>query len=183
MNLRAVNDSAATIPVGGNINRARQIVLVILAALIALVLAARIRYSGKPATVLPAESCNPDLWNHVYDRERLHVIQPCTAVVGRVIFIHYNADGDAHIALDPDNKSVLNLVNAMHGHRTLIVEAVCDHPPASVNTDALAVCKDFRSAITIPKEGDRVRVTGAYVTDRDNGWNEIHPATRIEVLR
>jgi hypothetical protein len=26
-------------------------------------------------------------------------------------------------------------------------------------------------------------VTGAYVTDRDNGWNEIHPVTRIEVLR
>jgi hypothetical protein len=24
---------------------------------------------------------------------------------------------------------------------------------------------------------------GAYVTDRENGWNELHPVTRIETLR
>lgn len=148
----------------------------------ALSLIARIRYPGKPLIVLPAENCSSDLWNHVYDKGRLHIIQQCTAVDGRVVFIHYNADGDVHIALDPEDKSVLNLVNAMHAHRQLVVEAICDHPPSPMNSYAQAACKDFRSAITIPKVGDRIRVTGSYVTDRDNGWNEIHPATRIEVL-
>jgi hypothetical protein len=36
--------------------------------------------------------------------------------------------------------------------------------------------------VAIPNVGDRVRVTGAYVTDRDNGWREIHPVTRIEKI-
>jgi hypothetical protein len=37
--------------------------------------------------------------------------------------------------------------------------------------------------IEIPKEGDRVRVIGAWVTDGETlGWNEIHPAWQIEVL-
>jgi hypothetical protein len=47
---------------------------------------------------------------------------------------------------------------------------------------AKAPCSGFHPQITIPGVGDRVRVTGAYVTDRDNGWNEIHPVMRIELL-
>jgi hypothetical protein len=37
--------------------------------------------------------------------------------------------------------------------------------------------------IEIPEDGDRVRVVGAWVTDEDaGGWNEIHPAWKVEVL-
>ena len=40
------------------------------------------------------------------------------------------------------------------------------------------------SLIQIPEEGDRVRVVGAWVTDKAfNGWNEIHPVWQIEVLK
>ena len=39
------------------------------------------------------------------------------------------------------------------------------------------------SMIEIPEDGDRVRVVGAWVTDEGaGGWNEIHPAWKVEVL-
>ena len=158
-----------------------RIILLVLIAVILLFVMAKIRYSGTVPVHLPAESCNRDLWNHVYEKDRLRIIQECTAVEGTVDSVHHNADGDVHIGLDPENKSVLNLVNVMHAHRKLVVEIVCDHPPSG--SDARAACRDFHSQTTIPNVGDRIRVTGAYVTDRENGWNEVHPVTRIEILR
>src|SRR5205085_8911623 len=159
------------------LNRVSRIILVVLIAVIILFLLARIRYSGTAPGNLQDESCNRDLWNYVYEKDRLRIIQECVAVEGSVVSLHRNSDGDVHIGLDPENKSVLNLVNVMHAHRKLVVEIICDHPPSE--SDALAACGDFHSQTTIPKVGDRVRVTGAYVTDRDNGWNEVHPVTRI----
>jgi hypothetical protein len=156
--------------------------LVVLVALIAiLVIAIKTRYAGMAPVKLQADACDSELWKHVYDKERLQVIEECTAVEGRVSDLHRNSDGDLHITLDPDSKSVLNLVNLMHGHGKLVVEAICDHAPSAPR--AKAACEGFHSQITIPKAGDRVRVTGSYVTDRDNGWNEVHPVSRIEVLR
>ena len=162
-------------------SRGSRIILAFLVVLIALLLAVKLRYSGTAPVKLQADRCNPDLWKHVYEKERLKVIEPCTAVQGRVVSVHRNADGDLHISLDPENKSVLNLVNVMHGHRKLVVELICDHPAAESN--AQAACRDFHPQMPIPNIGDRVRITGAYVTDRDNGWNEIHPVTQIEILR
>lgn len=129
---------------------------------------------------LPAADCKADLWKHVYSPERLGVIEPCTVVDGRVVSVHRAVDGDLHIGLDPDQKSILNLKNVMHAQRHLIVEVVCDHP--SVKNQAGPACEGFASTITAPNIGDHVRVTGSYVTDRDNGWNEIHPVTHIETL-
>lgn len=153
----------------------------VLVALGALFSMAALRYSGKATVRLAAGNCKADLWQHVYDAKRLRVIEPCTAVVGRVVSLHRGADGDLHIALDPEDKSVLNLLNAMHLHGELVVEVICEHAPA--DRDAAAACAAFTSRVAIPEIGDRVRVTGAYVTDRDNGWNELHPVTRIEALR
>ena len=157
-----------------------RIALGVLLALIALFIAARLRYPGKAAVKLPPADCNADLWKHVYSPERLGVIEACTAVEGRVVSLHQAKDGDLHIALDPDHKSVLNLINLVHGKGKLAVEVVCDHPAA--NQKAASACAGFASPVTAPRVGDRVRITGAYVTDRDDGWNEIHPVTRIEVL-
>ena len=143
--------------------------------LLAVIVAARLYYSGSAPVKLPAAQCDASLWTHVYDKERLQVLEPCTAVEGRVVSIHHNQDGDVHIALDPDDKHVLNLINATHTRRTLVVEIICER--------AQPACGSYRSPVPVPKAGDRVRVTGAYVTDRDNGWNEVHPVTRIDRLR
>lgn len=159
----------------------RRITLGVLLALIGLFVAAKLRYAGTATVKLPAADCNADLWKHVYVPERLRVIEACTAVDGRVVSVHRASDGDLHIGLDPEQKSTLNLMNVMHARRHLVVEAVCDHPPG--DGEAAAACAAFTSRITAPGVGDRIRVTGTYVTDRDNGWNEIHPVTRIETLR
>jgi hypothetical protein len=148
--------------------------------LLALFFAAKFRYPGTAPIKLPASKCSADLWKHVYQPERLKVIEPCTAVEGRVALVHKAMDGDLHIGLEPDQKSVLNLINVTHADRQLVVEAVCDHP--SLKNQAGPWCNGFTSTVIAPAVGDRVRVVGAYVTDTDNGWNEIHPVTRIEVL-
>jgi len=138
------------------------------------------RYSGGPPVRLASSRCDVSLWQHVYERERLQVIEECTAVEGRVVKLHEAEDGDLHIALDPDDKSVLNLLNAVHAKGTLVVEVVCRH--SATGSTEQAACRDYQSTVLIPRAGDRVRVTGAYVTDRDNGWREIHPVSQIEVL-
>jgi hypothetical protein len=140
---------------------------------------ARLRYSGTAPVKLSAGNCDASLWMHVSDKDRLRIIEPCTAVEGRVVTTHRALDGDLHIGLDPDDKHVLNLINATHGRGELVVEIICEHAPAKAAEQA--ACGSYRSTATIPKAGDRVRVTGAYVTDRDNGWNEVHPVTRIEI--
>jgi hypothetical protein len=163
------------------LSRISRITLAVLVALIALFLMARLRYAGNAPVKLQAAYCDPDLWKHVNEKERLHVVEECTAVEGRVVSLNRASDGDLHIALNPEHKSVLNLVNVMHAHGELVVEVICEHTPADAG-DKVA-CGAFHPQITIPNVGDRVRVTGAYVTDRDNGWNEVHPVTRIEILR
>ena len=151
--------------------------IVVLAAV--LVVASR-RYTGKVTVKLPAADCSADLWKHVYKPDRLRVIEACTAAEGRIVSVHRAQDGDLHIGLDPDQKSVLNLLNVIHAQRTLILEAVCDHP--TTNNEPIAACAGFTSPIVVPKIGDHIRATGSYVTDRENGWNEIHPVSKIEIL-
>jgi hypothetical protein len=158
-----------------------RVLLAVVLALLGLFVAARLRYPGKAPVKLPAAECDAGLWKHVYQPERLRVIEACTAVEGRVASVHRAADGDLHIGLVPDEKSVLNLINVAHAQRRLVVEAVCDHP--TTKPAPASACAGFTSSITAPAVGDLVRVTGSYVTDRDDGWNEVHPVTRIEVLR
>ena len=162
-------------------SRISRITLVVLVALIALFLMARLRYPGRSPVKLRPENCDANLWKHVHEKERLHVVEECTAVEGRVVSLDRASDGDLHITLDPVHKSVLSLVNVIHAHGELVVEVICEHAPADAGDKG--ACGDFHSQITIPNVGDRVRVTGAYVTDRDNGWNEVHPVTGIEILR
>jgi len=156
-------------------------VILILAALAGVTLAAMARYRGKAPVKLPPENCDAALWRRVYLPDRLKVIEACTAVEGRVVSVERASDGDVHIALDPDQPSVLNLMNATHSRGHLVVEIICEHPPSG--DAAKAACAGFTQTVTVPHVGDRIRVTGAYVTDRENHWNEVHPVTRIEILR
>ena len=154
--------------------------LAALAVLAAVFLGVRMRYPGKAPVRLPAGNCDAGLWNHVYRPERLQVIEACTVVEGRVISVEPDADGDLHIALDPDERSVLNLVNVVHGGRHLVVEIICEHK--ATRPMAIGACAGYKSGVTTPQVGQRIRVTGAYVTDRATRWREVHPVTRIEIL-
>jgi len=158
-----------------------RIALGVLLTLVALFMAARLLYAGKATVKLPVADCNADLWKHVYSPQRLAVVEACTAVEGRVVSVHRAADGDLHIGLDPEQKSTLNLINVMHAQRHLVVEVVCDHSPR--DEEAAGACAGYTSQIAAPRTGDRVRITGSYVTDRDNGWNEIHPVSRIDSIQ
>ena len=141
-------------------SRRSQLVLGFFAFLIVLLVAAKLRYPGRAPISLPAASCSADLWLRTYESARLRLIEPCTAVSGRVVSVHpFNTDGDVHIALVPDDRTVLNLMNATHGRRMLIAEIVCDHPP--IDPHATSACAGFHSDLAIPKVGDRVRITGA----------------------
>jgi hypothetical protein len=72
--------------------RTGRIAPIVLVALIAVVIGTKIVYAGKAPLKLPLESCDRLLWNHVNHKERLRVIEECTAVEGRVVSLHRAAD-------------------------------------------------------------------------------------------
>ncbi len=161
---------------------ARQIVILLALAVVAIlnVLAPRMR-PGKSPPAIAAENCNAALWQHVYERERLRIIVPCTTVEGRVAKVERANDGDVDFHLEVADKSLLNPQNLLHTSDDLIVEIVCGAPTTAPVPSA--ICAGYSSAIAVPKPGDRVIVTGAYVSDEDHGgWREIHPVSRIELL-
>ena len=96
----------------------------------------------------------------VYHPSRLRVKSRCRVVVGtvrKVVFELY--EGDVHIDLQPDDRSLLSAGNDRIGGN-LVVELI----PFD------------RSRVAVPDEGARVEVVGPWVEDDQHGWNEIHPA-------
>src|SRR5207244_1704502 len=70
-------------------------------------------------------ACDEALWSHVYERARLRVLAPCRSVTGRIQAVRIQTDGDYHIQLVPDDRSVLNLANVEQQDGALIIEAIC----------------------------------------------------------
>jgi hypothetical protein len=136
------------------------------------------------AKAVAATGCDQELWNHVYRKTRLHVVEGCIAITGVVRHIKREADGDDHIQLtvDPEFAKLLNERNKTAQGNTLILEPVCQGPTSQ--PDAHAACRDFHSPVEIPKAGEKVRVVGSYVLDTEpgNGWMEIHPVSTIAPL-
>jgi hypothetical protein len=164
-----------------NIMRPRNIALLIIVAAVIGALVFWLAPHGNPPVHLAAENCDAALWSHTYLPERLKVLDACVAVEGEVRQMHSESDGDMHIRLRVDEKRALNYVNRLHLNGDIVVEAVCEHAPKG--EAATAACAGYESHVSIPHVGDRVRVTGSWVVDRENGWTEIHPVTLIEVLR
>jgi hypothetical protein len=133
------------------------------------------------AKAAAATGCDAELWNHVYLKTRLHIVESCIAVTGMIRHIKRESDGDDHIqlAVDPEFSKLLNERNKTAQGDTLILEPICQH--AVVQADAQAACRDFHSPVNVPKAGDKVRVVGSYVLDKATGWMEIHPVSSIEV--
>ena len=64
-------------------SRISTITLAALVALIAFYLVARHRYAGRAPVKLQAENCDRGLWKHIGEKEKLHIVEECTAVDGR----------------------------------------------------------------------------------------------------
>jgi hypothetical protein len=129
-----------------------------------------------------ATGCDASLWNHVYNPSRLHKLNPCIAVTGRVTLSLADDDGDQHflLMLDPGQGNLLTKRNAKKKSGFLVVEIVCANPVKLKKVKH--ACAGYTNPIAIPSVGEHVRVTGTHVIDSHNGWAEIHPVSRIEKL-
>ena len=129
-----------------------------------------------------AGGCDASLWNHVYDPTRLHQLVSCLSVTGVIDESDVDSDGDQHmlLKLDPGQDSLVNKRNQKKKGGDLVIEIVCANPTKMKK--AKRACADYSNAIPIPALGQHVRVTGTYVFDSHNGWNEIHPVSKVERL-
>ncbi len=158
----------------------KRLLVVLVGAVVALILVWWLRRLTTPPGVQQVQ-CDSSLWQHVYHPRRLHVIQACMTVEGTVESVQAEADGDYHIRLNVDDNSLLNETNLRRQHGNLVIETICMNPVSQA--DAVEACRGFAQNVPVPSRGERVRVTGAFVTDLDHGWNEIHPVTSVEILR
>jgi hypothetical protein len=121
-----------------------------------------------------------EAWNHVYRPERLQIRASCVAAAGTITNIRTEPDGDLHVllALDPGQDALLNEENTARQHGELVAELICVR---SVRQPAAAVeaCTGWENRIHLHR-GQHVRITGAYVLDREHGWMELHPVSVVE---
>ena len=125
-------------------------------------------------------SCDATLWNYVYRPERLEIIEPCKTVEGVIVKVSRQADGDLHIQLNVEDKSLLNEWNFSGQRGMLVLEPICQEEPTQRN--AIVPCRNYAGPYFVVSKGMRVRVTGPYVLDREHRWMEIHPVTSIVEL-
>ena len=131
-----------------------------------------------------SDECNPSFWDHVYNPQRLQVIDMCTSVSGIVETMRGEDDGDYRIglALDSEYAYMINDANRKSQHGNLVVEIICQLKVTDL--DAKKACSNFVHTVYIPMLGMHVKVTGSYVLDKDHfGWAEIHPVTKLEVIQ
>lgn len=136
-----------------------------------------------PAPTTAAAYCDASLWDHVYNPQRLHVVQACTNVTGVVQTIRREADGDDHIQLAPDAAyaGLVNDVNRQAQGGYLVLEIICQH--LATQADAIPYCTGYQNQIPEPSIGAHILATGSYVTDAQHGgWAEIHPISSLTNL-
>jgi hypothetical protein len=101
------------------------------------------------------------------NEEDLRVLSECQEATGVVMHTKKMDDGDFKFFLKLDDKFKF-LTNEKNNDKTdgfLVVEIV---PP-----------DQGKSGIILPKEGDRVHIWGAWVTDKPKGWHEMHPTWKV----
>lgn len=109
------------------------------------------------------------------DRQaKLKVLSTCETITGVVHDMsgqRQGDDGDYQFNVDVDSQymHLLNDANNNQVSRMLVVEII----PKDQNS----------SNVYIPKNGDRIQAVGSWVTDKIHGWNEIHPAWNITLLK
>lgn len=113
-------------------------------------------------TVSHKSGCSdPDsISSHVYNPDRLTVVQSCITVSGIVENVFEEADGDYHLRLflDDQYSNLTNSANDQYQYGDLVVEVVCALPIQQ--QDAVSACQGYTNNITIPNVNDHVTVTG-----------------------
>ena len=97
--------------------------------------------------------------------EDLRVLLECQDAIGTVMHTKKMDDGDYKffLKLDPQFEFLINDKNREETEGFLVVEIVPPH----------------QDGMYLPKDGDRVHVWGAWVTDKPKGWHEIHPTWQV----
>jgi hypothetical protein len=128
-------------------------------------------------------NCDTSFWKYVYNPERLQVINKCKTVTGMIEESNADEDGDQHMLLKLDNGQgdLLTKRNIKKKQGDMVIEAVCANKPRLKKVGN--TCKGYINKIQIPQVGEHVKVTGSLVIDSHNGWAEIHPITKIEVIK
>jgi hypothetical protein len=132
-----------------------------------------------PQTVMQT---NPDktscrqgnIFDGVTRQARFTVLSTCEKVVGIVQNMKETKEPDGdyqfNLALEQPYKRLLNYVNNNRVNGMLVIEII---PRDQINNPS----------VQIPKNGDRIEVYGAWVTDNlAGGWNELHPAWKVKIL-
>jgi hypothetical protein len=130
-----------------------------------------------PQTVIQT---NPDKLNcrqgNVLDgvirQARFTVLSTCEKVVEVVHDMTgtKQSDGDYkfNLFVQEPYKRLLNQGNYNQVNGMLVVEII----PKDQNS----------KFVQIPKNGDKIEAYGPWVTDNPHGWNELHPAWKVQVL-
>jgi hypothetical protein len=155
---------------------------------------ARVIVPDKLAASQLTPACDQTLWTHVYHPQRLKIIQSCITVTGTLRDAtrgrqkdgcRHEADGDGHcfLELDPQFASLLLPGNKEAEMGYLVFEPVCRYKVTQ--KDALSACVHYHQPLVVPPVGSHISLTGALITDLDHQplHNEIHPVTRIELLK
>jgi hypothetical protein len=136
-----------------------------------------------PAVAGPAPGCRDgDPLENVRDPQRLRALRRCVTATGTVRFAQRENDDDIHIslALDRKDRHLLNDGNRRKHQGTLVVEIVPADQPGCRTGERVRYGRCTGANVRTPRSGERIRVTGPWVLDRPHGWNEIHPAWRID---
>jgi hypothetical protein len=139
-----------------------------------------------PAVADPALGCRDgDPLENVRDPERLRVIRRCVTATGEVRFCPAR-EGWRHPHQPrpgPKGRYQLNDENrAKHGG-TLVVDIMPADQPGCRTGERVRYGRCTGAHVRTLRSGERIRVTGPWVLDRGHGWNEIHPAWRIDRQR
>jgi hypothetical protein len=116
---------------------------------------------------------------NVQNHKQLKLLSGCESGSGVVRQAKRNTDGDWHMFVAPDAGStrLMNSRNTQAGG--LAVEIVpADQPGCSPGQPVKhGTCSGAN--LPLPKPGAHINFTGAWVTDLQHGWNEIHPVWKM----
>lgn len=134
-------------------------------------------------TVLALFGQEDTTWKHVYNPQRFDIKSKSMTVTGKIVGKVQEADGDIHIRLKLDSCSnkLLNDKNYKRQDSCLVIEIIYVY--SVKQQDAVDKSKGYVNKVYVPKKGEHVRVTGPYVLDKEHGWYEIHPVSKVEVIK